>query len=89
MKSPNHTVTLGMETHSLDSRDPKDGTNLHPDQGRELEPLSEARRAGTPNLKAQVEMKALAQASAVMEDSLWTPLNILPGTRILGTGDLT
>ena len=30
------------------------------------EPLSEVRRAGTPNLKTQVVMKALAQASAVM-----------------------
>ena len=32
------------------------------------EPLSEVRRAGTPNLETQVEMKALAQASAVMEE---------------------
>ena len=32
------------------------------------EPLSEVRRAWTPNLEIQVEMKALAQASAMMED---------------------
>ena len=32
------------------------------------EPLSEVRRAGTPKLKTHIEMKALAQASAVMEE---------------------
>ena len=32
-------------------------------------PLSEVRRAGTPNLETQVEMKAREQDSAVMEDS--------------------
>ena len=32
------------------------------------EPLSKVKRAGTPNLETQVEMKALAQTSAVMED---------------------
>ena len=31
-------------------------------------PLSEVMRAGTPNLEIQVEMKACAQDSAVMED---------------------
>ena len=31
-------------------------------------PLSEVRRAGTPNLEIQVEMKAHAQDSTVMED---------------------
>ena len=32
------------------------------------EPLSEVRRAGTLNLETQVEMKALGQASPVMEE---------------------
>ena len=42
-----------------------------PDQTAEVNwvPLSEVRRAGTPNLKTQVEMKAREQDSAVMEDS--------------------
>ena len=31
-------------------------------------PLSEVRRAGTPNLEIQVEMKACAQDSAEIED---------------------
>ena len=33
-----------------------------------LAPLSEVRRAGTPNLETQAEIKAWAQDSAVMED---------------------
>ena len=32
-------------------------------------PLSEVRRAGTPNLEIQVEMKVHEQDSAMMEDS--------------------
>ena len=32
------------------------------------EPLSEVRRAGTSNFETQVEMKALAQVSPVMEE---------------------
>ena len=32
-------------------------------------PMSEVRRAGTPNLVTQVEMKAREQDSVVMEDS--------------------
>ena len=32
-------------------------------------PRSEVSRAGTPNRETQVEIKALAQGSAVMEDS--------------------
>ena len=36
--------------------------------GVNLAPPLESRRAGTPNLKIQVEIKALVQDSAVMED---------------------
>ena len=32
------------------------------------EPLSEVRRAWTPNLETKIEIKALRQASAVMEE---------------------
>ena len=32
------------------------------------DPLSEVRRAGTPNLKTQEEIKTLAQASVVMAE---------------------
>ena len=57
MKPFNHSIG------SLDPRNSKERTN------RGWAPQSEVRRAGTPNLETQVEIKARAQVSVVMDDS--------------------
>ena len=64
MEPLNHAIALRVETGCLDPVDSEDGANLQPDQRGELS--SSIRGAGTPNLETQQEMKARAQASAVM-----------------------
>ena len=66
MKPLDHPITLRMKTGSLDPVHSEDGANLHQTADMNWEPLSDVRRAGTLNLTIQEEMKALAQASAVM-----------------------
>ena len=68
METLNHTVTLGMKTRSLDLGVPEDGTNFTPDQGHELGTSVRGQESLDSKPRNQEEMKALAQASVVMED---------------------
>ena len=68
MKTFNHTVALRMEAGGLDPQNTEDGADLRPNGGRKLSSVVQVSRAGTPNRETQVEIKTLAQVSAVMED---------------------
>ena len=68
MKTFDHSIALRMETGSLDPQDTKDGADLQPNGGRKLSSTFRGEQGWKLNQETQVEIKALAQVSAVMED---------------------